>query len=109
MLKFFRQLFKRKPKQSKTIEIVEVSEDNGRNIHNFNGFSDSNYCTILGAVDSNIHRGYDMLKIVWKSPSKIKTGDLIILSKNGETKTMRLLEVLSETKEEKIGIASALK
>lgn len=109
MLQFFRQLFRQKPKSVKTIEIVSAEEDSSPQMHNFQEFTDKKYCTILGRVESKSDCSYETLKIAWRSPNRIKKGDLIILNRNGNFKTLRLLQILKETTDEKIGIVSTLK
>ena len=109
MLQFFRQIFKKKPKSVKTIEIDNVVEETSPQMHNFQEFTDKKYCTILGRVESKSDCSFEKLKIAWRSPNNIKKGDLIILNRNGNFKTLRLLQILKETTDEKIGIVSTLK
>lgn len=110
MLQFFRQIFQKKPKPIKTLEIVDLSdESNTPQRHDFEEFSTTKYCTILGRVESISDCSFEKLKIVWRSPNKIKKGDLIILNRNGNLKTLRLLQIIKETADEKIGIVSTLK
>jgi hypothetical protein len=109
MLQFIRQIFKKKSKPLKTIEIIDDLEDNSPKMHNFQEFTDKKYCTILERVNSKSDCSYDTLKIAWRCQNRIKPGDLIILNRNGNFKTLRLLKILKEDPDEKIGIVSTLK
>lgn len=108
MLKFFRNLFKKK-QPKKIIEFHEEILDENRRKHNFSSFKDSEYCTILNRISHSTEDGVIRVKIAWRSPHRIKNGDLIILSGTQEFRTLRLIQILNDTSDVKIGIACCFK
>lgn len=108
MFTFFRRLF-RKKQPKKIIEFREEIPDRIRKRHDFSSFKDSEYCTILDRMKSSSEDGIMRVKIAWRSPHRIKEGDLIILSGTQEFKTLRLIEILNDTSDVKIGIAYCFK
>lgn len=108
MLKLLRSLFK-KPKPKKIIEIVEHEESPKRETHHFNGSTESIYCSILGYEKSSIEEGFQRIKIAWRNPKKIKVGDFIVINSKDARKTLRLVQILKENEDVKLGIANMLK
>jgi hypothetical protein len=109
MLQLLRSLFK-KPKPKKILEVIE-SDDKAqkREIHHFNSFNEETYCSILGYENSSQGQGFQTLRIAWRNRNRIKVGDLIILSSKDVHKTLRLVSILKENGDVKIGIANMLK
>lgn len=109
MIQLLRSLFK-KPKPKKIIEIIEPQEESSkRETHHFNTINENKYCSILGYEKSSAGEGFETIKIAWRNPKKIKVGDLIIINNNNYHKTLRLVKVLKDSDDVKLGIANTLK
>ena len=109
MIQLLRSLFK-KPKPKKIIEIIEIEEKSSkRETHYFNTRNENTYCSILGYEKSSAGDGFETIKIAWRNPKKIKVGDLIIINSNNYHKTLRLVKVLNDSEDVKLGIANSLK
>lgn len=108
MFKFFRRLFKKK-QPKKIIEFHEEIPDRNRRRHEFSSFKDSEYCTILDRMKGSSEDGIVRVKIAWRSPHKVKEGDLMVLNGTQEFRTLRLVQILDNTSDVKIGIACCFK
>lgn len=108
MFRFFRRLF-RKKQPKKIIEVREELQDKNRRRHDFSSFKDSEYCTILDRMQGSSEDSIMRVKIAWRSPNRIKEGDLIILSGTQEFRTLRLTQILKDESDVKIGIACCFK
>lgn len=108
MLQFLRFLFK-KPKP-KIIEIIEhYDEPQKRQTHHFNSSSEKEYCSIIGYEKNSLEQGFQSIKIAWRNPRRIKVGDLLVLNSKDIRKTLRLVKILDENGDVKLGIANMLK
>lgn len=104
MFKFFRRLFtKKKPK--KVIELFEEIDTSRKRRHDFSSFKDNKYCTILERIDNSKEGGTIQLKIAWRCPDRVKTGDTFVLNIGDGTRTLRIVEILKEDSDVKLGMA----
>jgi len=109
MLQLLRSLFT-KPKPKKTIEVIDIEDrPQKKETHHFNSFNEETYCSILGYEKSSQGQGFQTLRIAWRNSNRIKVGDLIILNSKDVHKTLRLVSILKENGDVKIGIANMLK
>lgn len=108
MFKFFRRLFKKK-QPKKIIEFHEEIPDKNKRRHDFSSFKDSEYCTILDRMKGSSEDGVVHVKIAWRSPHRVKEGDLMVLSGTQEFRTLRLVKILDSSSDVKLGIACCFK
>jgi len=109
MLQYLRSLFK-KPKPEKIIEVIEhYDEPKKRETHHFNSSNEKEYCSIIEYEKSSIEQGFQSIKIAWRNPRRIKVGDLLVLNSKDIHKTLRLVKILDENGDVKLGLANMLK
>ena len=109
MLQYLRSLFK-KPKPKKIIEVIEHEDKpQKRETHHFHSSNEKEYCSIIGYEKSSVEQGFQSIKIAWRNPKRIKVGDFLVINSKDSHKTLRLVKILNENGDVKLGIANMLK
>jgi hypothetical protein len=109
MLRYLWSLFK-KPKPKKIIEVIEYEDKPlKKETHYFQSFNEKEYCSIIGYEKSSLGQGFQSIKIAWRNPKRVNVGDFLVINSKDTHKTLRLVKILNENEDVKLGIANMLK